>query len=663
MSQQEALLTLNTTSFAQDTLSAVLSALEELLDAPLPIQKLDIVILPSSLPKSTVPASGLVVGYQADLCFDSGFHPPSRLLHIARFVVTSVLDQVFSLAVSPNPTTSTSWLGPGILAWLADTLIHRLFPRWRVDALLSSSRMASLSSPLGRILSLSSGLPAALADRTLGVSKMAGLMAMVAAWIGPQDRTTFFQTWASASLRSPIGYSDKDILAALDDVSSKPVSTVLAPWLDNPSCPVVSVTPLPAAPVGLESEWLELEVSQSPSGFWVPLFLMQAGASRVRVKVFADGNVSLSVHTGSWLAVNWARSGLYHVLYSGPLASTMIAAAVAHILPPPVRASLVGDAAHGVLRSMCSLDEYLDIVAAIMTDDEDDVGVWWEFVTSYLSLEADFALWARLDDHDRKTLRTSVASPLRSALRFVGWDRVPSESLTLSLLRPKVVSALGLYVRDSDVIAEALARFGAGTTSSSSSILSASDLAVPLGSIAVRESGKHAFECVLEMTRRLGPTRASVSMLGALSLGTSPSLVSRALDYALQATTPASAMAAILSSASQFEPARSLLWPFVTEHLGELYSRFNTQHQLPLWYQLVAQIVTSRVHLLHPPPPPPPSARHVNGSNRVDATVENDGDGDEDEEERHDRALRSVLIDALPGSSSFVDALADAVQP
>ncbi|KNC56450.1 uncharacterized protein AMSG_02420 [Thecamonas trahens ATCC 50062] len=647
--------TLAMTSFALDTLSAALSAIEDVLDAPLPMDKYDIVIVPDgvALPNAA-PLLALAFTTAANIVFDPALHPPSQLRHVASYIVATVIDSILCVAASPLPDACAPWLGAGLRKWLADKVLALLFPSWNVAALTTTARFATLHHPLATRLPLRSTMSRAITQAILPWQSghMAGIAAMVFAWIGSGPRTAFYRSWATLNA----SYSDTTLLALLQRHAAKPLDVVLAPWFEAAGVPSVHVTSRSdsdgidsgsgsdASAVDSEYDdnddanalFLQLEVSQAGAvQYWIPLFLMQPGASRVRVKVFAHGQVTVHIQTGAWIAVNWLRSGHYSVVYSGPVLRSLRDAAVSHALGAPSRAALVYNVGAAVLQRALPLTNYLDLIQAVGTDDEDAVEVWLELVASFDAIfiavrtcripasPAGSAALALLTTAGRKVFR--------SALRLTGWDRVASEALAMTSLRTDVIRLLAVVLVDPEIQTRAVTKFNSAVVHRE---LARSHLALPLAQAAVQATGKDAFETVLEVYREAPSTRRR--LLGALGTAVSPLLISRALDLVLHSTMPVEGCACILTSALATETGAHKTLAFLADNLGAVHSRFVAAHAHTLWLDVLAALVAG-----YGPPSDTPAADVP--AALVDAT----------------ELLRELLVDAVPGAWQVVAALLD----
>ncbi|MHB2017297.1 MAG: ERAP1-like C-terminal domain-containing protein [Candidatus Xenobia bacterium] len=207
--------------------------------------------------------------------------------------------------------------------------------------------------------------------------------------------------------------------------------------------------------------------------------------------------------------------GYYRVLYSAPRLHRLTQSAM--LLSPADRLNLLGDTWAQTKLGELPLRDMLALIQAVQADRK---LATWEEVLADLDV---------LDDFARGTPQEAAWQAwcrhlLQPVFHDIGWDPQPDEPDTRSLLRARLVAALGRY-NDPAVVAEARRRFAIGPLTG--------DLRDAVASVVGRHADTSSWNALRDRGRHSTSLEEQVVYYDALALARDPKLAQRSLDLSL----------------------------------------------------------------------------------------------------------------------------------
>lgn len=510
----------------------LVDALEQYLDQPLPLAKLDFVAVPSFFGAMENP--GLVLFEDNILLGDA--RDAAFVRKLVRFVGHELAHQWFGNSVTP--------------AWWSDLWISEAFATF-FDDKLSSVLGALDDAPLRTQLSRAQALRA---DReidahplrrpiastediedafdAISYEKGAAVLAMLEDSAGEAA----FRDLLRVHVRKHAG---RAITAAEVQASFAPVAPVLADVLDRRGAPVVDLA------TRCQADRAALTIVPR-DGAVVPLCIRHPAG---RACTLARGKAELALpRCDGWIVTNANGRGYYHA-HGLPLGDLAPLTVTERIALGHDRAAAV---ARGELSAKAALD---DIAAFVATKDPyarlAALAIARELVlVSDARTQAALGAWLAPRFVDRATRTTLFAprTPLDRALREALMETVPADHLP---------AALHAHARE--LVDRALASPGAAHERVAFVIAGA-------------RGGKPLFERVLAAARRSEPWRAAflVESLGAFDASLAPRVADLILDRTFDAETTWSALATMFDRAATRSAAWTALRDRLPRVLGEL---------------------------------------------------------------------------------------------
>ncbi len=422
------------------------------------------------------------------------------------------------------------WLNESFASWMGDKITAEVFPEFNapVDQLKSAQRVMGLDSQLTTramrqpVVSMDSLLQSADA---LAYSKGSAVLHMVEAWIGaPAFRSgvlAYLKAHADANATAD------DLWNALGKASRKDVKAALSSFLDQPGVPLVTLEPLPGGRVQLrQSRFLNAGAKAPRSQLWqIPVTLRYpegSGTKTQRVLLTKPAQVVAleTKATPSWIHPNADEAGYYRWSVP-PAVFTRIASEAGQLLDTRERLGFLGNASALLSAGELRGDDYVRVIESFASDPDPEVvgGV----LTALENMRETFFAQGR-----EAAFAPFVRRTMEPALQRFGAGKRDGEPETVTVLRPRLLEALGDAGRDESVLSMIEGLAGAYVDDVGSVDPSLADTAIRLSAIrgdaALFDLYCRRFEAAQVPTER----RRFLSALGNFR---DPALADRALDY------------------------------------------------------------------------------------------------------------------------------------
>lgn len=604
--------------FSLDLAVRTLDYLEDYFGIPYMLSKLDQVAIPDF-------ASGAMENWGLVMYREFGLLVPEDAAIAIRKWATGVVPHEDTHQWFGNYVTmdwwSQLWLNESFASFVGDLCVDALFPElnWWDDFVAQDvARGKSLDS-----LRSSHPIEVEVADANqideifdaISYSKGASILRMLHEYVGAE----VFRAGVQRYLRKH-AYGNavtEDLLVAIEEESDKPVVDLFTTWIKQIGYPVVTVE-RDGMTLTLSQERFLLDrdpaVPESDDSLWpTPLLITEDGVEQWVLLTDATTTVELQSEDSSVL-VNVGQSAFVRVLYTGELFDAVLTALADDSLSVKDRIGIHNDA-YALLRAgYLSVDQYLSLIDA--SRNETNYLVWGEMiggVVALLDLFADdpqidvFSAWCR-----------DLFAPKAAEL---GWLPIEGEHEGLTQLRPMVQSAAA-KVGHKATIEQGTALFESASASIEDFVEGIpADLRSTVIAIAVRESGRPAFERVMALQQEAQaaagqiPPDIELRLVQLLGVAHDEELLREGLEYALSDKVRGNDAGYAFGSISvQMKP---VAWRLFTEELWPtLFERYGDDRSISSFIAGVATGIASHEHAdaveaFFEENPTPPAARMI----------------------------------------------------
>lgn len=565
--------------FALEVAVKVLPYYEEYFNMPYPLPKMDLIAI-GSFAAGAMENWGLVTYRETCLLVDQLMTSTQRKQWIALVVAHELAHQWFGNLVTMEWWTHL-WLNEGYATFVEFLCVASLFPEYdmwtqfvtetwspalKLDALKNSH---PIEVPVGHPLEVDE-----IFD-DISYSKGASVIRMLHRYIGDSDfakgMNLYFNKYKYGNAATD------DLWSTLEEVSNKPISSVMSLWTRQMGYPVISVRSEQAGNnrkfyLKQSQFWADGSSSSGDSQMWmVPIeFSSSKAPNEVLHEVLLDKREAEVVISGvgenDWVKLNPGSAGFYRVQYSTEMLQ-MFKPAVADLsLPPLDRLGLLGDLFALVQSGQTSTDQVLLLLEAMQNEDNCTV---WSSMTSVLSkirmlLQYAPDIQPNFINFGRRLL-ANIAST-------VSWDPRPDEGHKDKLLRNFILDLLYTF-EDEASIAECHTRFEAHKNGSAPLW---SDIRSTVYKTVLRGADAATYETFLTLYRQETLQEEKERILHALAAIRNESLHAEVLKFALSDEVRRQTTLTLMGAIAQSRKGRDLVWDYVKNNWDEIHKKYGT---------------------------------------------------------------------------------------
>jgi puromycin-sensitive aminopeptidase len=581
---------LHLTRFALESGSHALRFLARYFEIPYPGSKIDHIAIPD-FAFGAMENLGCVTYREHVLLVDPAVASQLELQRIAAVVAHETAHMWFGDLVTMKWWNGI-WLNEAFATFMELTANDDFRPDWLVWTAFGSSKAQALSTDglrATRPIEFPVGRPEeaeAMFD-VLTYQKGAAVLRMLEQYLGPET----FRKGISHYLGTH-AYTNTDtgdLWDAIEAVSGEPVRAIMDSWIFQGGYPLVSVE------AGDDDNAIRLEQrrflydardAEGREQWSVPVNLRASIGGEVQhQRLLLDGRSESITFDGpvDWVVVNDGAWGFYRSRYSPDLMARLRTAGLATVCDPLERMSLMVDTWAAVVAGQASLEEWVQAVDALGTEDDPDV---WAAVVSGVSFLDRIA-----GDGERDAVAAFVRRIAEPTWDRLGWDPPVGESRRLGITRGRVLSAVGAIGRDPVLCQETQARFERYDTDAAQPGL-APDLVTPAAHVAAACGGEAAWQLILDRYRAGRTPQDKVRYLDALASTSDPALLARTLDLALGEEVRSQDGGFLVAGVMSNRAGGRLAWEWLERRWPEVQARIPAG--------LVARIFESITSLVEP---------------------------------------------------------------
>ncbi|HEX3798673.1 MAG TPA: M1 family metallopeptidase [Verrucomicrobiae bacterium] len=561
--------------YALDATKKLLHYYNDYFGIKYPLPKLDQIAIPGGF-DGAMENWGAITYNESVLLFDPKTSSPETQRGIFVDVAHEMAHQWFGNLVT-TAWWDDLWLNEGFASWMENKATDHFNPDWQMWLAAASDKTAVMS---GDAHSTTHPIQQAVANESeandafdsITYEKGSAFLRMLEAYLGPDEFRRGIQHYLSGHLYS--NATTADLWDALENISGKPIRAISTGWTEQPGLPLVSVKAKCSdgrQVVSLEQRRFTVQDPHSyPLRWEIPMTLVSSGTTNKYL--LKDKSAELPL--GDCLALvkaNAGDTGYYRVQYSPALNEKLLQNL--NSFSAADRLNLLNDSWALVEAGKASSADYFAFVGALR--DEQTFAIWDEIIsTCYL-----------IDDLEqgqpgRKAFQQFVCSLLRQPFQEIGWMPKTGEPFNQSLLRGKVIGALG-HFGDAPVIVEAKNRFAQFVATPDSLPPSLRPAVLRIGG---RYADKPIYDHLHELARNATGTEERELYYGAMGNALDPELARETLALSLtNETIPQEATYFVIMVATQGEH-KELAWNFARDHMPALLAKvdgFNRDNYVP----------------------------------------------------------------------------------
>ena len=357
----------------------------------------------------------------------------------------------------------------------------------------------------------------------------------------------------------------QDLWATLEEVSGKPVQSIMTHFTKQEGYPVVIAKKVNAGSVSLEQRRFLADGSQDSSRkrWSVPIVATAQGKQKPYYSLLHGAHTTLLIPTTGWVKINASHSGFYRTAYDAELFGRLSQAIATQELSVLDCLGLLDDTFALAKAGFMKTSQALDLMNS--SRGYTDYNVWSTIAGVLASVEN------VLNEPAWRAALKSFARELFAPLAHqFGWECRTSDGHLDALLRSLVLSQLG-HFGDPSIVAEAASRFERfvkrGTL--------APDIRGPVFTTAAEHGGIAAFEKLLKVYRASSLQEEKVRILRALTNVQQPDLIRRALTFAFSDEVRRQDAYMVLAGYGHNPAGRDLAWAFAKRHWKTLIERYS----------------------------------------------------------------------------------------
>ena len=449
------------TSTAIEVASHALRYYREYFALPYPGEKLDLVAIPD-FASGAMENLGCVTFREAELLADPADTSKPELRRIAEVIEHELAHMWFGDLVTLRWWNGV-WLNEAFATFMALRCQDDFHPDWEcfvAFARLRESARFTDGLPSTRAIEFPVTTPeeaAAMFEVPITYIKGPAVLWMIEQYIGHDQFRAGVRRYLETNAFGNAETTDLwDALEA--ENPNVQLRAAMDSWVFQAGYPIVSAT--------VADDGSAVELRQEPFSYlppeqgsrgtaaahWlVPIVAAPAGDRAKVTRLLLDDMPLRVAADPPPVLVNAGGTGFYRVRYEKALRDALLAHL--DLLDPIERLGLVGDLWAAVLVGTTGLDEFLATLAHFA--DEDDPYIWAVLTTALQTIDL-VAL-----ENDRVPLARRTQSALGPELARLGWEAAPGEGEQAPVLRAILISALGTFGRDADVVRRARELFEA----------------------------------------------------------------------------------------------------------------------------------------------------------------------------------------------------------
>lgn len=556
--------------YALEVTKRLLPYYNEYFGTKFPLPKLDQIAIPGGFGGAMENWGGIIYN-ESLLLFDPNTSSQDTKEGIFSVMSHEIAHQWFGNIVT-MAWWDNLWLNEGFASWMANKATDHFNPEWNVWLRANASKNYVMRSDARKTTHpiqepVTNPTDAARVFDEITYSKGQALIRMLEAYLGENAFGQGIRSYISAHQYS--NTTTADLWDDLEKASGKPISKIAAGWTEQPGFPIVAVKSLcqsGARILKMEQERFTVNDMSPKLLQWSIPIAISSVIENKPAKYVLLSQKAMTVPGGgcnSSIKLNAGSVGYYRVKYDSVMFGQLVQ--VMNMLSDADRLNLLSDVWALAESGHGSATDYLELAETMR--DETNLAVWEEILTRLKFID-----YLQIGQPGRELFQAYARSLLGSVFERIGWGAKPEEAKSVSLLRSRLILALGRF-KDETVIAEATGHFQAFVRNPQSL---PADLREPVFYVVGRYSDPETFEQLHRLARQSQSTEEKQqfygAMQGALDLKAAEENLKIALSDELAPELAAFSLFGVAFSGEHVE----LTWKFAQQHIKELTSKLSS---------------------------------------------------------------------------------------
>ncbi len=552
--------------YALDAETAILPFYDSYFGVPYPLPKLDLIAIPGNYQAGAMENWGAITFIDDAMLFDPATSSPGTKETIY-LVVAHEMAHHWSGDLVTMGWWDNIWLNEGFATWMEMKATDHFNPSWEIWPRDHSEHEAAMAQdaqptthPIQQVIRDES--EANTAFDAISYQKGEQIIRMIEDWIGPDSFRDGMRRYMKAHQFG--NATSADLWAALSAASHRDVARVAAGFTEQPGIPLVQVARSGSGgdcQVTLtQGRFTIHDPHPKPETWTIPVTLGAPGtASQHLLLTSAPATVPLADCSAA-LKANLGEEGYYRTQYD--TASLQALTRVLPELSQTDRANLLGDQFALFLADRAPLAGYLNLLRQF--GGERSVAVWTDTLSHLIRLHT-----ALVGSPLQQRFDAFASGLVRQEFGRLGWDAQPNEPFPDTLLRPKLIGALGRF-GDPAVVAEARRRFDAFAQNPASLPPA---LREPVLSTVGHTADQATYDKLRTAGMRATSTEEKLRYFTAMGMATDPKLVQQTVAFADAGEVPNGRVVRYLINASRESEHPELVFSLVKPMQARLAAR------------------------------------------------------------------------------------------
>jgi len=533
---------------------------------PYPLKKLDLIAVPD-FEAGAMENFGAITYRETDLLIDEKTASVSSKKEVDLVIAHEMAHQWFGDLVTMQ-WWDNIWLNEGFATWMENKPVATEHPEWNIDQTVASGLADTLNldaQPTTRAIRARADTPDEINQMFDGIAygKASDVLLSVENYVGEETFRQGVHNYLAAHLYA--NATAEDFWSALSTTSHKPVDKIMTSLIAQPGVPIITFGDPSGGKVAVTQRrfFLSPSIQTGANQRWtLPVCFKQEGTQDCAV--LTPDATTLNAPASALFFANAGGKGYYRSAYS-PVAFDSILARVESSLTPAERISFIGDAWAQVRANKSSIGRYLDLVAAVKDDPNADVltSALGGYAAAYTRIAASSA--------EKSALQAWVRSTFEPVYARLGPPSDSDSPNTLEI-RSTLFETLG-NAKDSAVLAEArdIAYKYIADPASVEETFAQTALAV-----AARNGDAALFDKLQKVYETSTDPEIQIGALRLLAVFEDPTLVNRALDYAISDKVRNQDAAIQLAIPLEIDHSRDQAWKYIQSHWDRVQAQLTT---------------------------------------------------------------------------------------
>jgi aminopeptidase N len=429
----------------------LLGALEKYFDRPYPYEKLDLLAVPE-FAAGAMENAGAITFRDEILLVDAATAGVRQRQRLASITAHELAHMWFGDLVTME-WWDDLWLNESFASWMGDKITHQVFPQYNTTVRELSGTQRAMNTDAGLTTrAVRQGVDAfANIDRLfdeLSYQKGQAVLGMLEGWLGPE----VFRRGVVAYLKEHEwkNATAGDLWRALSTAAGRDITPATLSFLDQGGVPLVSAEVQPDGTVRLRQQrFLNFGVQAPPSSWKIPVVLRYSDGQQTHTQsvMLDDAEQTVKLERTSapaWVHPNAGERGYYRWL-APPAALEALASSARQALDSRERVGFLNNLSALLDAGLLGGDDYLRTLERFADDPAPEV-------VSALVVALDKVYATFITPDLSAAFANTVQRMLGPSLKRFGIAKSRGEPEAVSLMRPGLFAALGVYGGDREIL-------------------------------------------------------------------------------------------------------------------------------------------------------------------------------------------------------------------